>query len=310
MSPCWEHSNWSRSRGLWSRTRGDRLRRADQLAVGARCRTALRDHRPAASHGDCAIVYISHFLEEVRRIAETYTVLGMAGRWPGPRSAETELSTIIGAHGRPRPRRTLPARAARDRRADPGARDLRAKGRNGGDLGLRRGEILGVAGLVGTAEPAGADDLRPRRRSSRERSDRAGRRRPCDPRRRIAQGVGFLSEDRKGEGLAGALDRGQPDLPGPAIGTRRMGLAEAEGTSRGGRRVDDPLRIAATGPLQSAGSLSGGNQQKVALARLLHHRPTCSSSTSRRGDRRGREGRDLPTDRRARRAGEGDRVVS
>ena len=88
--------------------------------------------------------------------------------------------------------------------------------------------------------------------------------------RRIAQGVGFLSEDRKGEGLA--LGRSIEDnvtYSGLRRHARRGWLRLKERRAEVARWIAR-LRIAATGPRQAVGGLSGGNQQKVALARLLH----------------------------------------
>lgn len=84
------------------------------------------------------------------------------------------------------------------------------------------------------------------------------------------QGVGFLSEDRNAEGLA--LGRSVEDnLTYPAL--RRH--ARRGWLNLGQRRIEvarwmERLRIKASGPVQAVGELSGGNQQKVALARLLH----------------------------------------
>jgi ribose transport system ATP-binding protein len=83
--------------------------------------------------------------------------------------------------------------------------------------------------------------------------------------------MGFLSEDRKEEGLAPALSIADnltlsrlTDLgPGPFVLPRRQDRAAARWMER--------LGIRARGPRQAVAELSGGNQQKVAMARLLHH---------------------------------------
>jgi ribose transport system ATP-binding protein len=92
------------------------------------------------------------------------------------------------------------------------------------------------------------------------------------PRRRIAQGLGFLSEDRKGEGLA--LGRSIEDnLSYSALGDyARWGWLNLRRRRVEAARWMANLRVKAAGPAQAIGNLSGGNQQKVAIARLLHQR--------------------------------------
>jgi len=85
--------------------------------------------------------------------------------------------------------------------------------------------------------------------------------------RDAAAGQGFVSEDRKGEGLLLNLNVADnltlSRLGGPFV--RPTGLAEAS------RRWIEKLGIRCRGPEERIGDLSGGNQQKVAIARLLHH---------------------------------------
>ena len=91
------------------------------------------------------------------------------------------------------------------------------------------------------------------------------------PRRRIAQGLGFLSEDRKGEGLA--LGRSIEDnLTYSALGKHaRWGWLRPAAAPRRGRALDGAAARQGGGPARRPSATSpGGNQQKVALARLLH----------------------------------------
>jgi ribose transport system ATP-binding protein len=85
----------------------------------------------------------------------------------------------------------------------------------------------------------------------------------------LAQGVGLLSEDRKGEGLAMRLSitenlvMSRRHVRGPFVNGKEEQAAAA--------RFAEQLHIRMRSLDQSVGELSGGNQQKVALARLLHH---------------------------------------
>ena len=141
----------------------------------------------------------------------------------------------------------------------------------GVSLTLHRGEILGLAGVVGAGRTEllrAVFGLDPVRRG--EVVVRALSSPRATPRQRIAQGVGLLSEDRKGEGLALAqsiADNLTYSRLGPYgrfgwLSLRRRAAAVGEWLER--------LRVRCRGPEQPVGELSGGNQQKVALGRLLH----------------------------------------
>jgi ribose transport system ATP-binding protein len=218
------------------------------------------------------VVYISHFLEEVQEIADRLTVLrdgqgvggGPVADFPQPRI----LSLMVG--------RSLTDLFPRVSHI-PGAPVLELRNLSGVDLPrgvsltLRRGEIFGIAGIVGAGRTEllravfGLDPVR--RGDVRVKavvSARAG------VRRRIEEGVGFLSEDRKSEGLA--LAQSIADN----MSYSRLGPYSTLGWLNLGRRrrvVGDwliRLNVRCAGPGQPVGELSGGNQQKVALARLLH----------------------------------------
>jgi ribose transport system ATP-binding protein len=132
---------------------------------------------------------------------------------------------------------------------------------------LRRGEVLGIAGLVG----AGRSELLRAifaLDSVREGSVRVGALSgPSSPSSRWADGMGILSEDRKTEGLALNLTIAD-NVALPRLGAWvRPGSLSTE-TSK----WIDQLGVRCSGPNQSVGNLSGGNQQKIAIARLLRNR--------------------------------------
>jgi ribose transport system ATP-binding protein len=219
-----------------------------------------------------AIVYISHFLEEVRRVAQRYTVLRDGRSVGSGPMAGVDLATII-ARMVGRELTEMFPRIPRD--VGEPVLDLTAlAGRvlpRRADLTLRRGEVLGIAGLVGAGRTEllravfGLDAVRSGRvRIAGVAADRGG------PRRRIAQGLGLLSEDRKGEGLALARSI-EDNLTYSALGRySRLGWLDLRRRRAEATRWLQLLRVRSTGPAQPIGALSGGNQQKVALARLLH----------------------------------------
>ncbi len=221
-----------------------------------------------------AIVYISHFLEEVRRVSGRFTVL-RDGRTVGSgQMADAKMRQIVALMvGRDLsemfPRvphepgepilelfelrgRSLPRRAA---------------------LTLRRGEILGIAGLIGSGRTEmlrtifGLDPMCSGSIRIGGQVDEAG-----SPRTRIHQGIGLVSEDRKGEGLALGLSIEDNLTYSSLRPYARWGWLNLRARRSAAAGWMAAMRIKARGPSQSVGTLSGGNQQKVAIARLLHQK--------------------------------------
>ncbi len=218
-----------------------------------------------------AIVYISHFIEEVTSIAETYTVL-RDGQTVGSGMIEgvviDELVRLM--IGRkvdqlyPHSKRT-PAEPLLELANFSAARKPKAV-----NLVLHRGEILGIAGLLG----AGRTELL---RSIFGLAPVAGGEikigvhyGPATPADRWKQGVGYLSEDRGNEGLAVSLSITENILMNMRNDTSVLGLYSPVSHHDRAARLIRQLGIRSTGPGQRVMFLSGGNQQKVALARLLH----------------------------------------
>ena len=219
-----------------------------------------------------AIVYISHFLEELRRISDRFTVLRDGKTVDSGLMAGTDLSAII-AKMVGRDLDEMFPRVAHE----PGAAILDLSGLAGrslprrADLTLRRGEVFGIAGLVGAGRTEllrSVFGLDPVRKGEVRVAGIPVRK--ATPASNIRKGLGFLSEDRKGEGLA--LGRSIEDnLTLSALGRYgRLGWLDLRHRRLEAARWMETLGVRARGPSQTIGDLSGGNQQKVAIARLLH----------------------------------------
>jgi ribose transport system ATP-binding protein len=218
-----------------------------------------------------AIVYISHFLEEVQQISDRFTVLRDGQTVGGGVTAETDINRIVAM---------MVGREVEDlypcSRGAPGEVVLEVRDLAGADkptsatLQVRRGEVLGVAGLVGAGRTElmraifGLDRVRAGQIKVMTHSG------PASPRRRWAQRVGMVSEDRKKEGLALGLSvADNVTLSGlDGLGPWRFVLPSRQ------RKASQPwlerIPIKCASAAQRVSALSGGNQQKVALARLLH----------------------------------------
>jgi ribose transport system ATP-binding protein len=220
-----------------------------------------------------AIAWVSHALDEVRAVADEFTVLRdgrVAG--VGPIADATDDRLIAMMVGR-----TVSELFPRSpRRA--GDVLLEVEGLSGRDkpraasLTLRRGEVVGIAGLMGAGRSEllralfGLDEIA----AGRVRVAAALRGEDAGPAARWRQGVGLVSEDRRGEGLALQASVAE-NLTLPRLrGLGPAGLVLPRRRDAAARRWVDEVGIKCASPRQRAGALSGGNQQKVALARLLH----------------------------------------
>ena len=217
-----------------------------------------------------SIVYISHFLEEVQRIADRYTVLRDGRTVATGELASATLERILEAMLGRSLGEVYPRVAH-----EPGEAVLEldqlagAPSPSSASLTLRRGEILGIAGLVGAGRTElvrAIYGLAPVRAGRVVVASVADRGRPVHA--RIAQGLGLLSEDRKHEGLALAMSiADNVTLSRPAAS---LGVIDRAGRASAASAWMARLSIRARDGEQPAAELSGGNQQKVALARLLH----------------------------------------
>jgi len=214
-----------------------------------------------------AVIYISHFLDEIKRICDRMTVLrdgvnvgvrkvdevdtdGIVAMMVGrridtiyPRSQRTQgeaLLDVSGLFGR-----TKPANAS---------------------LQLHRGEVLGIAGLNGSGRTEmlrcifGLDAVKS---GKIKVGTYEGTAKPAE---RWREGVGMLSEDRKLEGLAlrmSIADNMTITKLSPLVSNADQAVKATEWIGKMG--------VKCQGPNQAVGELSGGNQQKVAIARLLFH---------------------------------------
>jgi ribose transport system ATP-binding protein len=219
------------------------------------------------------IVYISHFLEELRTLADRITVL-RDGRTAGNASpalpVEELVSLLIGRRLEqlyPRSAHTVRERLLTlDNVASRSSREAASA-----SLTVHRGEVVGIAGLVGAGRTEllravfGLDAVR---HGEVRVGSYVG---PASPARRLTQGVGLLSENRKDEGLAVHLSLAENIVLSRWDGLGPLGLILPGRRRATAAEWVHRMGIRCRTPDQPAADLSGGNQQKVAIARLLRH---------------------------------------
>lgn len=218
------------------------------------------------------IVYISHKMDEIQRIADRITVM-RDGTYVNTVPADTPMQQVIAMMvGRRLEQvdKRIPDTTANDVLLD--VRGLR-RGREIRDVSfqVRRGEIVGFAGLMGAgrtevaraifgADPLEAGEVRVRGQLVRLRS----------PQDAVRAGIGYLSEDRKNFGLATGMDvASNITLPSLRRWLRWGMFLDSRAILRVSKEMVDKLRVKTPSLMQTARLLSGGNQQKVVIAKWL-----------------------------------------
>ena len=218
-----------------------------------------------------SIVYISHRMEELFEIGDRVTVL-RDGRRIGTRNIDeiTKPELIRMMVDRELTHQFPKVQAAR------GKEVLRVEGlsRSGhlNDISFssHEGEVLGIAGLLGSGRSHLARTIfgleRPDKGTIYVRGHKVA---IHSPRRAINLGMGFLTEDRKGQGLVLPLSV-QGNICLPSIERfSRFGVVNEREEAKATAGYIKELRIKTTSPRQQVIYLSGGNQQKVVLSKWL-----------------------------------------
>ena len=221
------------------------------------------------------VIYITHRLEELRAIGDSVTILrDGATVHTGPLDALTTQQIISHMVGR-----QVAATYSRESHV-PGAplleaTNLSVKGKlHNVSITLRAGEITGMAGLIGAGrtelcralfgvDPIESGTIRIAGQPVKLTSPRAA----------VNAGIALVTEDRQITGLALPLPISVNATLANTEAISRFGLLNLKRQNEIGVDYITRLRIKAQGPKQPAGRLSGGNQQKVVIAKWLFREP-------------------------------------
>lgn len=225
------------------------------------------------------IVFVSHFLDQVFDLTDRVTVLRNGQKITTESTADLDRVKLI---------EHMLGRALDDEIVDHGAVTARAErppllsfrnfGRQGVvepfDMDVGRGEVVGLAGLLGSGRTESAELLFGVRASQGgEARDSSASLDLSNPRAAIACGFGFAPEDRKTDGIVADLSIRENIVLGLQA---RRGWARPIPRTEQNLLADEYIRrldIRTSGREKAIGDLSGGNQQKVVLARWLAMNP-------------------------------------
>ncbi|MFI5770307.1 sugar ABC transporter ATP-binding protein [Streptomyces sp. NPDC051658] len=224
-----------------------------------------------------AVVYISHRLEEIRRIGDRVTVLkdGRAVAVGLPAESTPTRDIVAMMTGR-NVEYVFPPRTTDRAGATAAEPVLKIEGlaRKGEfapvDLELRPGEIVGLAGLVGSGRSEILETVYGARRPSAGRVTVAGKQlRPGSVRAAVAAGIGLAPEERKAQALL-MLESVTRNVSVSSMSRfSRAGWIDRGAERRAAREATRELSLRPDNPDTPVRTLSGGNQQKAVLARWL-----------------------------------------
>jgi rhamnose transport system ATP-binding protein len=224
-----------------------------------------------------AVVYISHRLDEVFAVADRITVLRDGEAVGTCDAADVDRAALI----RLMVGRDLAAVYPR-RSGHPGPIALEVRGLSSAESGLRdisldlrRGEIVGLAGLVGAGRTELAETLFGLRRADAGSIQidgvAAAIRHPDDA---MARGIAYVPEDRRQHGVVLAMSVAANTTLASLRRVAAHGVIDAGAERAAAERVVSDLGVKTASIEAPVASLSGGNQQKVALARWLATEPS------------------------------------
>lgn len=234
------------------------------------------------------VVYISHRLDEIRRIGHRVTVLKDGRTVAADLDAATVPTSVLVQHmtgavlDQVFPVRELPGRdrdghdrAEHTEQADEAPRlELIGLGRDGEfaevDLQVRPGEVVGIAGLVGSGRSELLETVFGARKPDAGYVRVDGKRvRPGSVRAAVAAGIGLAPEERKSQALLLGMSITH-NITLASLGAHSTaGFADRGAEHAAAVRLAGELDLRPADPRRAAGTLSGGNQQKVVLARWL-----------------------------------------
>ncbi|QQE13986.1 sugar ABC transporter ATP-binding protein [Planctomycetota bacterium] len=219
-----------------------------------------------------SILYISHFLEEVQAVCDRFTVLRDGASVGGGIVAETSTDQIVAMMVGRDVEEMYPKSEHVAEEVMLSVSDLHGEEDMPHDASfeLHRGEVVGIAGVIGAGRTEMLRSIFSLDEVESGEVKVGAYVGPASPSMRWLQGMGMVSEDRKREGLAVGLSIADNVVMSRMDNLGPMGLVTRGGLQSACTPWIEKIPIKCSSAFAKVDSLSGGNQQKVALARLLH----------------------------------------
>jgi len=230
------------------------------------------------SNGGTSIIFISHFLDEVLAVTSELTVLRDGAVTANGTSSNFSIDSLsVALVGRQLASEVRTLNSS----GDQGLEVLRAVNLTGGrqvhdvSLTLRSGEILGVAGLVGSGRSTLARLLVGAQQPTDGSIEVKGRRvRLHSPKHALRLGIGLVSEDRRTQGLIKPCSAGENIVVMWLSKVKtRLGFVSPGRLRRLAQEAVTDFNVRPPSPGRIVTTFSGGNQQKILIARAVIARP-------------------------------------
>lgn len=217
-----------------------------------------------------ALIYVSHQLNEIMQICDDITVLRngkVVSTRPRSEANRTQLIRDITGKDEPRARSTKKANHSVDETAS--LLNVNTKRLNGLNFSLRKGEVIGLAGLAGAGQSAVLQLFMGLEKPISGRVQFKGARAPANPHAAWKAGISYLPKERRAEGLMLSMSaRSNILLPHLEGAWARLGSERSRADA-----LAEHVKLKVTSIEDAAWTLSGGNQQKIVFARAIAGNP-------------------------------------
>jgi inositol transport system ATP-binding protein len=222
-----------------------------------------------------AIIYISHKMEEIFQISDTITVLRDGKLISTQKASDLDSSTLISLMVGREISEIFPEAKTEVGKTMISVKNLSKKGIFSEiNFEAKAGEVLGLAGLVGAGRSEVARAIAGLDKFDSGTVELDGSEIQINsPSDAIKLGIGFVSEDRKALGFIPQMNIRENISLASLKGFSKMGFVDTDSETKSTQVVFEDLKVKATGLGQKVISLSGGNQQKVVIGKVLISNP-------------------------------------